>query len=626
MQQNFKQEELTLFKVTLPLLLICITVVPFICAPIYLLATKILNTRELAIAIVHPFTIFCHVLLFVVPIVFFFYLKSKINAYDGTDSSITKLNRIIKSSRFIITIYNTILSVLTATAIGLSLRGNDVVLSGFGDRSPYLIIIMIYYGFELIFAIMFMSIFNTKLEHFMYWLPFDNHCVTASNRERIILFSVIIVIGYLFILGSTFYVEKVRSTLHATMSAIFISGCAGFISLIVTNFVNALDIAHNLQQEKNLFASIIKHDYTLPPLQIMTRNDFGILNNDINNMYDEVKKIFKSINDNVLNTSSVSTELANYVDQTIDDLQAMRAVADSVKDEMENQVASVEETSATAEEIIKHIRKLNEEIESQTSAITQSSAAIEEMVANVNGVTRSLKNNSETVSQLEKSSEIGMKNIQSASELAKDVLQKSTTLLEASKLIQNIAEQTNLLSMNAAIEAAHAGDAGKGFSVVADEIRKLSEQSASSAQSIEKDLKSLSDLIDQVAKSTETVAEQFGSIYNLSQKVKNEELVISNAMSEQEEGSKQILDGVSLLTSSTYTVKTGSAEMLAGGEQIATEMKNLNAVTVSTNDKVNSIDDSINKISDSIKLSKEHVEENNTSVEKLGMQMSTFKL
>lgn len=626
MQQQFKQEDITLFKVTLPLLLICSSVIPFICTPIYLLATKILNTSELAMAIVHPFTIFCHVLLFVVPVVFFFYLKSKINAYDGTDSSITKLNRLITSSRFIIIIYSTILSVLTSTAIGFSIRGKDVVLSGFGDHSPYLIIIMIYYGFVLMLETMFVSIFNTKFEHFMHWLPFDKQCVTASNRERIVVFSAIIVIGYLFVLSSSFYVEKVRVALHTTMSAIFISGCVGFISLITTNFVNAFDIAHNLLQEKKLFASITKHDYTLPRLQIMTRNDFAILNNDINNMYDEVKKIFKSFNDNVLNTSSVSTELVNYVDQTIDDLQAMRAVADSVKDEMENQVASVEETSATAEEIIKHIRKLNEEIETQTSAITQSSAAIEEMVANVNGVTKSLKNNSETVSQLEKSSEIGMKNIQSASELAKDVLQKSTTLLEASKLIQNIAEQTNLLSMNAAIEAAHAGDAGKGFSVVADEIRKLSEQSASSAQSIEKDLKSLSDLIDQVAKSTETVAEQFGSIYNLSQKVKNEELVISNAMSEQEEGSKQILDGVSLLTSSTYTVKTGSAEMLAGGEQIATEMKNLNAVTVSTNDKVNSIDDSINKISDSIKLSKEHVEENNTSVEKLGMQMSTFKL
>ncbi len=626
MQRKFRQEELTLLNVTIPILLVCISVVPFIIAPFYLLATRILNAQELIAAIVHPFTICCHIALFVVPLVFYLSIKRKIRSYDGTESNIESLNKFLKGIRFIIAFYTSCLSILTATAIGLSLKRSQIFLSGFGDKSPYLIIIFIYYGFIMMTSMMFFSIFNTRFEYFMHWLPFEDKNSTSSNRERIIFFTAIIFLGYLLVLGGTCYVETVRDRLSSTMWAVFLSGSMGFIALIVTNCINAFDIAKNLQQEKKLLGSIIKHDYTAAKLRITTRNDFGILNGDINEMYDEVKEIFKSFNENVYATSSVSNELANYVDQSVKDLEEMKKTADSVRYEMENQVASVEETSATAEEIIKHIRKLNDEIENQTSAITQSSAAIEEMVANINGVTKSLKNNSESVSLLEKSAESGMKNIQEASELAKDVLQKSATLLDASKLIQNIAEQTNLLSMNAAIEAAHAGDAGKGFSVVADEIRKLSEQSASSAQSIEKDLKTLSDLIDQVAKSTETVADQFGSIYNLSQKVKNEELIISNAMSEQEEGNKQILDGISSLTSSTYAVKSGSAEMLSGGEQIATEMKNLNAVTVSTNDKVNSIDDSINKISDSIKLSKEHVEENNTSVEKLGMQMSTFKL
>ena len=626
MQRKFKQEELTLFRVIIPILLVCINVIPFIIAPFYLVVTRIINTQELQLAILHPFTIFCHIMLFAVPLIFYLIIKKNVTSYDGTESNIEKLNKLIKRSRFIIALYTSLLSVITATGVGLSLKNSGIELSGFGNKSPYLIIIFIYYGFIMMLSMMFFSIFNTRFEYFMHWLPFEDKNSTSSNRERIIFFSAIIFLGYLLVLGGTFYVEKVRETLSSSMWAIFLSGSMGFISLIVSNSINAIDIAKNLQQEKKLLGSIIKHDYTALKLKIMTRNDFGILNIDINEMYDEVKKIFKSINENVYATSSVSNELSNYVDQSVKDLEEMRKTADSVRDEMENQVASVEETSATAEEIIKHIRKLNDEIENQTSAITQSSAAIEEMVANINGVTKSLKNNSESVSLLEKSAESGMKNIQEASELSKDVLQKSATLLDASKLIQNIAEQTNLLSMNAAIEAAHAGDAGKGFSVVADEIRKLSEQSASSAQSIEKDLKALSDLIDKVAKSTESVTEQFGSIYNLSQKVKNEELIISNAMSEQEEGNKQILDGISSLTSSTYAVKSGSAEMLSGGEQIATEMKNLNAVTVSTNEKVNSIDDSISKVSDSIRLSKEHVEENNSSVEKLGMQMSTFKL
>lgn len=101
--------------------------------------------------------------------------------------------------------------------------------------------------------------------------------------------------------------------------------------------------------------------------------------------------------------------------------------------------------------------------------------------------------------------------------------------------------------------------------------------------------------------------------------------MISNAMQEQEEGNKQILDGIGLLTNSTYSVKSGSAEMLQGGEQIANEMKNLSKVTFATNDKVNSIDASIEKVTSSLASSKEHVIENNGNLEKLDNQMRDFK-
>lgn len=616
-----------LFKVTLPLLILCISVVPFLLAPLYLIFTGILNPTELLTAISHPFTILCYVSLFIVPLVFFAYLKKRVLTYTGTDENIKKLNSFIVKSRLIIVGYNFVLSFITGLAVGFSILASGTKLSGFGTASPYVTIILIYFGFALMFEIAFMTIFNSKFEHFMHWLPFDKDCVTSSNRERIIVYTAIIFIGYFLILFATMLVEKIvrNEIAGALIRALFFGGILAFIALLMSTITTAFDIANNLKQQKVIIGALANKDYSITKAQIVTRNDFGILNNDLNDMYDEVKNIFKDINKNVQSTISVSDEISGYVDQSVIDLEDVKNIADSVKNEMTNQVASVEETSATAEEIIKNIRKLNDEIENQTSAITQSSAAIEEMVANVNGVTKSLKNNSETVTELESASESGMKEIQGASSLSKEVLEKSTLLLEASKIIQNIASQTNLLSMNAAIEAAHAGDAGKGFSVVADEIRKLSEQSASSAKSIEKDLKSLAELIDEVAKNTETASGQFSVIYKLSQKVKNEELVISNAMQEQEEGNKQILDGISLLTNSTYTVKNGSAEMLQGGEQIANEMKNLSKVTFATNDKVNSIDSSIEKVTASLSSSKQHVAENNKNMENLDKQMADFK-
>ena len=77
----------------------------------------------------------------------------------------------------------------------------------------------------------------------------------------------------------------------------------------------------------------------------------------------------------------------------------------------------------------------------------------------------------------------------------------------AAEAIINIASQTNLLALNASIEAARAGEAGKGFAVVADSIKELAAQSNESAKEITDMLARISALSEQNKNLTETIKE-----------------------------------------------------------------------------------------------------------------------
>ena len=627
MEKKLSETDKKLFYVKLPLLLLLSSFSPFLLAPVYLCITGITTIDEFITILLSPYTILAYVIAVLCPFIFYNFLKQRIKSYDGTNEQIRKINLLLKYSGKIILAINLVLVIGISFLACFVIHLKGVQFEAFEENSPYLSIILIYTGFTLLYGISFFTIFNSRFEHFLHWLPFDKSVVTSSNRERIILLTLANLLGCFLIITASFLVPGIESNSSVSdlLKVIFSVAVFSFISVGLTTSVTAYDIKNNLQQEKAILGALAEKNYAIKQAQVVTRNDFGIIINDLNNAYKIIRTIFQEISKDVNSTLSVSSEVSEHVDQSISEIENVKSISNSVKDEMINQVASVEETTATVEEIIKHISHLNNEIEKQTSAIDQSSAAIEQMVANVNGVTSSLKKNNGTVQELESASEAGMKKVHIASEFSKKVLEKSTLLMDASKVIQDIASQTNLLAMNAAIEAAHAGEFGKGFSVVADEIRKLAEQSNERAKSIENALKSLSELINSVATNASDVSDQFNNIYSLIKRVQNEELIISNAMTEQTEGNKQILEGISRLTESTASVKDGAAEMMKGGEQISIEMKNLNKVTYETNTKVNSINESVQKVTETLADSKEHVLENSANVKSLSEKMSDFK-
>ncbi|GHV71615.1 hypothetical protein AGMMS49928_24220 [Spirochaetia bacterium] len=361
-------------------------------------------------------------------------------------------------------------------------------------------------------------------------------------------------------------------------------------------------------------------------IAIRKMDEIGTMASYFNQTLDKIKDMIVLVKGEAARLGSIGTDLASNMTETATAINQITANIQSIKGQAISQSASVTETSATMEQVSNNINKLNEHVEEQTASVSRSSSAIEEMLANIQSVTGTLIKNAENVRELTAASEVGRSGLQGVSADIREIARESEGLLEINSVIKNIASQTNLLSMNAAIEAAHAGEAGRGFAVVADEIRKLAENSSGQSKIISGVLKKIKEAIDKITKSTNSVLDKFQAIDGSVRTVSDQEENIRNAMEEQGEGSKQILDAIAKLNEITQMVKQGSQEMLEGSREVINESKNLEKVTAEITNGVTEMAGGADQITIAVNRVNEISRENKDGIDNLTREMSKFKV
>jgi len=369
-------------------------------------------------------------------------------------------------------------------------------------------------------------------------------------------------------------------------------------------------------------------DFTrdIPPLFLKRKDEMGDLGRAFDVMTKNIRSLLYSITQEAHNLKTNGMELSTNMTETASSMNQITATTSSIRTQTVSQSASVAETHATLEQIRKNLEQLDGLISQQAECVSQSSSSNEEMVANIRSVVGILQKNFVSMEELLKASETGKDGILEVSTFMSNIEHDSDGLMETVDVIQGIASQTNLLAMNAAIEAAHAGSAGKGFAVVADEIRKLAESSAAEAKKIAEVLTGLKTQISTASVSSGKTRTQFEHILSLLRDVRNQEIVIKNAMEEQDAGSATVLGAMQEMNGITVRVKDRSKEMLTGSTEVLVEMNRLAGITEEMNRGMNEIAIGTDEINDAVQNVNTITQSTTSSIARLSGEMEKFKV
>ncbi|MDR2576065.1 MAG: methyl-accepting chemotaxis protein [Treponema sp.] len=411
-----------------------------------------------------------------------------------------------------------------------------------------------------------------------------------------------------------------------TLFVIIISVVALIISAVIVYFTlhfttkPIVHVADTLKDISEGEGDLTRH------IDVNSKDEIGDLSHYFNKTLSKIKDLVLVIKKEAAGLQQIGNDLASNMTETAAAVNQITANIQSIKGRVINQSASVTETNATMEQVIANINKLNGHVDNQSRNVSQASSAIEEMVANISSVTQTLVKNTENVNTLKEASEVGRNGLQEVATDIQEIARESEGLLEINAVMENIASQTNLLSMNAAIEAAHAGEAGKGFAVVADEIRKLAESSSEQSKTIGTVLKKIAESIKKITVSTDNVLKRFEAIDTGVKTVADQEQNIRNAMEEQGQGSRQVLQSATSLNELTQMVKSGSEEMLEGSKEVMNESRNLEKMTQEITSGVNEMASGADQVNIAVHNVNDISTKNRQSIDALIQEVSRFKV
>jgi methyl-accepting chemotaxis protein len=246
----------------------------------------------------------------------------------------------------------------------------------------------------------------------------------------------------------------------------------------------------------------------------------------------------------------ITSELNEEARRVAEDAEQVRRAGEVLGQGASDQAASIEETSASSQQV-------SSTAQHNAEHSAQASNLIKDVCKEVGETTRVLDRTREAMTGIAESSHSISKIIQ---------------------VIDGIAFQTNLLALNAAVEAARAGEAGMGFAVVADEVRRLAQRCTEAAketaaligESLERS-KEGSTRLDTLTGHIHSIAQRTEAVTALADQVQTGSVEQARALEE-------IGNALTRMQSITEKTAANAEQSAAVGERLNEESQDLRSV------------------------------------------------
>lgn len=308
--------------------------------------------------------------------------------------------------------------------------------------------------------------------------------------------------------------------------------------------------------EDEAFASIKELEIVLLEIIIGSVIFIGLcaffLSNSINKFLKLVEQVGMEILEGAKSVSTSSTELTSTSSQLSESATESASC-------LQETVSSIDEISAMVKRNADAAASSTQVSENSRQSANQGKETVELMIKSINDISASTD---EIADDMKKNNE----------ELSK-VVTVISEIGEKTKVINDIVFQTKLLSFNASVEAARAGEHGKGFAVVAEEVGNLASMSGKAAleitEMLEGSIKQVTDIVEKAKKKVDTLIDESKSKVEIGTKTAYD---CSDVLT-------SILENVTTVNEMVQEISSASAEQSTGVSEVTRAMQELDKVT-----------------------------------------------